>query len=119
MSEYLEDWDKAEYRCPECEASQSFFEIVELDGWRSVDIGYLESEGIPVISADAFANDTSNRGADWTTARSTGALGCGECTWEGYERQLKLHVPPKLGWDGKPLDKPLLGQLDLLPCLDS
>lgn len=114
MPEYVEDWDKAEYRCPECNETDCFFEIVTLDGWRSVSIKHLESEGMPVVSAlDNLGY--GDRDVDWTTASRTGYIGCGNCTWEGGDDLLELHVPYKLGWDGKPLDKPLPGQLDLLP----
>ncbi len=115
MSDYLEDWSKAKYVCPECESSEGFWEEVDITGWHAVNINYLHEEGIPVISLDE--SGPLYRDADWTTAKGNGHLGCSDCTWEGRERDLALRVPFRMGWDGKPLDKPLPGQLDLLDAL--
>jgi hypothetical protein len=78
------------FRCPKCKSEHGLYVHVDLEGWQSVD-----TELKPVRS-------TTEREAFWEEARSTGQYGCGECGWEGQEKELERIS----GVGGEPLDPP-------------
>lgn len=58
------------YRCPDCKADVSLYEIVEGTGWREVN---------PDGSVGRRAEEMGYEGVE-----PTGEIGCGECDWKGY-----------------------------------
>lgn len=65
-----------EYACPKCGSKEGLWEGVEIAGWRSVN-----SQLKPIGSG-------MDREAMWDNAVPDGTVGCGECDWEGWVRDL-------------------------------
>lgn len=111
MSDYELDYSEATYRCPECKEAEGFWETIDLSGWRSINVSVTET-GDPAVEAVSLT--PGDWGYDESSIFPTGAGGCAMCSWEGrIPGDLEFHAPKRVGWDGKPIRKPMAGQLEL------
>ena len=117
--EFELDYRKAMFRCPECKESEGFWENVTVEAWRAI-VVEADLEGNPLVTSTASSADSLGRyGGDWGYEEGNvfpaGTGGCGMCAWTGrVPGDLEFHAPKRVGWDGKPVRKPLPGQLELV-----
>lgn len=100
MSEYVPDWDTAEFVCPECENSDEFFQNGSVAAWRNVDVTFI-GEGLP-----PRLENYGKVELDYTDEFDPDRFIACTCGFEGYPDNLELKVEDKIGWDGHPMKKP-------------
>lgn len=111
LKEYEPDHSKAVARCAKCRRTGGLWEAVAVsgEGWRPVEVipGEQRIEGTGRVEEVTWVDGHDTEG--------TGSGGCAECGHEGRLNSIaEYYAPPKVGWDGEPIYKPLDGQLGLL-----
>ena len=109
--DYELDLTQAEYRCPECKSPHGLWENIDVHGWRTITVTPDDDQN-PNIESFMGSGDW---GWEEQDVYPTGSGGCGECTWTGrIPGDLEFYATKRIGWDGKPIRKPMPGQLDLM-----
>lgn len=85
------------FRCPSCQEPDSLYEMVMVEGWRSVDASLKET-----------GRSSGDRDVEWSSVEASGNYGC-SCGW-GPKYKTFLE---EIGIDGEPLPAIHRNQLSL------